>query len=221
MIVFKKGFYYMTYFVKKYLKWIILGIFIFVFANVVHALLNEKLYGFDSAVYSFIISFKSSFFTFLFLFISFMASPPTLVIVSLLLFVIFKNKKYGLLSFCNLIFIVLLNQGLKLFFSRERPFEWMIVHENGFSFPSGHAMVSSAFYGIVIYLIWKTNISNKRKIILTSVLGTLILLIGISRIYLGVHYASDVIAGFTLSLSYVIIATSLIDYYLSKRKKAS
>ncbi|MBR3362297.1 MAG: phosphatase PAP2 family protein [Bacilli bacterium] len=208
-------------YVKKYLKWIILGIFVFIFAFVVHELLSGSLSGFDNIVYSFIIGFKSSFLTYFFLFISFMASPPTLVVISLLLFIIFKNKKYGLLSFCNLIFIVLLNQALKLFFSRERPFAWMIVNEDGFSFPSGHAMVSSAFYGIVIYLIWKTNVSKKRKIILTSVLSLLILLIGISRIYLGVHYASDVIAGFTLSLSYVIIATSLIDYYLSKRKKAS
>ncbi len=211
----------MTYFIQKYFKWILLSTFIFVFAVVVHELFNDKLYGFDNFVYSFIISFKSTILTYFFLFISFLASPPTLLVVSLLLFIVFKNKKYGLFSLANLIFIVLLNQGLKLFFSRERPFDWMMINESGFSFPSGHAMVSVAFYGIVIYLIWRTTISKKRKIILTSILSLLVLLIGISRIYLGVHYASDVIGGFTISLSYIIIVTTLIDYYLSKRKKLS
>ncbi|MBR2834065.1 MAG: phosphatase PAP2 family protein [Bacilli bacterium] len=210
----------MKYFIKKYLKWILLGSFIFIFAFVVHGLLADKLTNFDTTIYSFIISFKSPFLTFFFLFISFLASPSTLVIVSLVIFLIFKNKKYGLLSLCNLIFIVLLNQGLKLFFSRERPFEWMLINEKGFSFPSGHAMVSAAFYGIVIYLMWRTNISKKTKIILTIILSLLIFLIGISRIYLGVHFASDVLAGFTLSVSYVIIATSVIDYYLSKKKSS-
>ena len=212
----------MTYFVKKYLKWILLGIFIFLFAFIVHELLDDKLTNFDSTTYSFVINFKSPILTDFFLFISFLSSAPALIIISILLFIIFKNKKYSFLSLANLIFIVLLNQGLKLFFQRERPLEWMIVSEKGFSFPSGHAMVSSAFYGVLIYLIWKTNIEKKSKIILTIILSLLILFIGLSRIYLGVHYASDVIAGFTISLSYVIIITSLIDYYLNlKRKKAS
>ena len=150
-----------------------------------------------------------------------MSSPYCLVILSILLFVVFTNKKYGLLSLGNLIFIALLNQGLKLFFSRERPSDLMLINEKGFSFPSGHAMVSAAFYGVLIYLIWKTNISKNKKIVLTIILSMLIFLIGISRIYLGVHYASDVVGGFALSLSYVIIVTALIDYYLSKRKKSS
>lgn len=211
----------MNYFIKKYSKWILLGILVFIFAFIVHELFENNLTNFDTIVYTFIISFRSSFLTFFFLFITFLSSPFALVILSLLLFIIFKNKKYGLLSLANLIFIVLLNQSLKVFFSRERPFEWMLIDEKGFSFPSGHAMVSAAFYGVLIYLIWKTNISQKKKKVLTIILSLLILLIGISRIYLGVHYASDIIAGFTLSTSYVIIITALIDYYLSKRKKSS
>ena len=211
----------MTYFIKKYLKWILVGVLISVFMVVVHELLNDKLDDFDILIYTFTTNFKSYFLTFFFLFISFLASPPTLIIVSLLLFIVFKNQKYGLLSLLNLIFIVLLNQGLKIFFSRERPFDWMIINEKGFSFPSGHAMVAAAFYGIIIYLIWKSNTTKKRKIALTVFLCLLIFFIGISRIYLGVHYASDVIAGFTLSISYVIFATAFIDYYLSKQKKSS
>ena len=208
----------MKNFTKRYLKFIILAVLVFIFAFVVHELFDDKLTGFDENVHSFIISFESSFLTETFKTITFLSSPIFLILLSILLFFIFKNKKYGLLSFCNLVFIVLLNQGLKLLFERPRPIEWMLIEESGYSFPSGHAMVSAAFYGILIYLIWQTNIDKKYKIIWTVILSILILLIGLSRIYLGVHYASDIIAGFTISLSYVIIATTLINFYLKHRK---
>ena len=209
----------MKKFLNKYLKWLLLALLIFVFAIIVRLLLNEELTNFDKLIYSFIISFKTPLLTSFFKFVSFLSSPIFLIILSILLFYIFKNKKYAVLSLCNLIFIVISNQILKLIFSRPRPLEWMLIEEKGFSFPSGHAMTSAAFYGILIYLIWKTNIQKKYKKILTIVLGTLIFLIGLSRIYLGVHYTSDILAGFTLSISYIIIITTLIDYYLKNRKK--
>lgn len=209
----------MKIFVKRYLKFIVLAILVFIFAFVVHELFDDKLTSFDENIHSFIMNFESSFMTETFKTISFLSSPVFLIILSVFLFFIFRNKKYGLLSFCNLVFIVLLNQLLKFVFERPRPSNWMLIEESGYSFPSGHAMVSAAFYGILIYLIWQTNIDKKYKKIWTIVLSILILLIGLSRIYLGVHYASDIIAGFTISLSYVIVATTLINYYLKHRKK--
>ena len=203
---------------KKYIKWFLLAFLIFVFVLVTRKLLYNDLTTFDTTIYNFIISFKCDFLTEFFKFISFLSSATFLAVLSILLFFIFKNKKYGLLSFLNLVLVALVNQILKLIFSRPRPFEWMLTEESGYSFPSGHAMVSSAFYGMLIYLIWQTKIAKKYKIILTVFLSILIFLIGLSRIYLGVHYTSDVIAGFALSLSYLIIVTSLISYYLKNRK---
>lgn len=204
----------MQEFIKKYGKWIITSILLFTFVIVTHKMLEKDLLGFDTAIYNFIISFKSPIITEIFKGISFLCSGPFLLVVSAILFIIFKNKKYGLLSLLNLAVVVTVNQILKLLFSRPRPFEWMLIEETGFSFPSGHAMASMGFYGMLIFLIWQTKISKKSKKTWTVILGLLILLIGISRIYLGVHYASDIIAGFTLSLSYLIIATSLVSYYL-------
>jgi len=212
----------MKTFFKKYIKWFILAILLFIFAYITHELLKNELKHFDTIVYNFIINIKSPIITETFKTITFFASPIFLIVLSVLLFFIFKNKKYGLLSAVNLIVVTVVNQILKLSFTRERPFEWMLIEEKGYSFPSGHAMVSMAFYGMLIFLIWQTEISNKKKKIWTVILTILILLIGISRIYLGVHYASDIIGGFTISLSYLIIATSIITYYLKyKHSKKS
>ena len=204
----------MKEFMKKYGKWLILAALVFVFAFITREVLQKELTGFDTAVYNFISKFENPLLTEIFKFLSFLSSGTFIVLLSIALFFIFKSKKYGLLSLCNLVFIVILNQTLKLFFSRPRPFEWMLIEETGYSFPSGHAMVSAAFYGMLIYLIWQTKLKTKYKKIWTIVLALLIFFIGLSRIYLGVHYTSDILAGFTLSLSCLIVTTSVVSYYL-------
>ena len=206
-------------FIKKYWKIIVLSLLIFAFVFVCRYALRDELSTLDKNVYEFISSYRTSALTTVFMTITFFSSPWFLLIVSFCLVFIFKNKKYCLLSFLNLVVIVFLNQILKYIFSRPRPFEWMITEESGYSFPSGHAMVSTAFYGMLIFLIWRLEINKKFKIMWTIILSLLIILIGISRIYLGVHYTSDIIGGFTLSLSYLLITTHLINYYLKWKKK--
>ena len=94
---------------------------------------------------------------------------------------------------------------------RARPTGFRLITETGYSFPSGHSMVSMAFYGYLIYLIYKNVRNKKLRWAFITGFGLLIFIIGMSRIYLGVHYTSDVFAGFLFSLGYLVVYIKLTD----------
>lgn len=143
----------------------------------------------------------------------------TLIISTIILIVLIKNKKIGISIFTNLCLATGLNLILKQILQRPRPTEYRIIDETGYSFPSGHSMISMAFYGYIIYLIYKYVKNKYLKIGLITTLSVLIILIGTSRIYLGVHYTSDVIAGFMISISYLIIYISVVNkFFISESK---
>ena len=151
--------------------------------------------------------------------ITWFGSPICLILITILLFVLIKNKKIGLLITINLVAITILNQLLKFILQRPRPEEFRVINETGYSFPSGHSMISAAVYGLLIYLIYK-NIKNKHtKNVLIIILSLLIIMIGISRIYLGVHYTSDVLAGFLLSISYLIFYINITQKMIDKNNE--
>ena len=135
--------------------------------------------------------------------------------------ILIKNKKYGIYILTNLVLASVINSVLKLIFLRERPTD-MLIDIGGYSYPSGHSFVSMAFYGLLIYLVTKTNFKKKTKNIMIILLSLLILLIGISRIYLGVHYPSDVLGGFIGGLIYLIIFVEIskkIEVLRNEKKK--
>lgn len=132
----------------------------------------------------------------------------TLIFITLLTLIL-KNKNYFKYISINLISVTFINQILKIILKRPRP-DISHIDASGYSFPSGHAMVSMAFYGLIIYFVLKSNLNKKIKILSIIGLCILILLIGISRTYLGVHYLTDIIAGFTLAILYLSIYTLFI-----------
>ncbi len=159
----------------------------------------------DTNLYNMMFKLFSTKTTFVMTFISHLGSATTLILLSILFFIIFKNKKMPLIISINLIMVYLLNVILKVSVERQRPEVLRLALEDGYSFPSGHAMVSTGFYGLLIYITYK-KIRNKniRNLIIT-LLTLLILLIGASRIYLGVHYATDVLGGFIIGTIYLVI----------------
>lgn len=95
---------------------------------------------------------------------------------------------------------------LKFIFRRNRPLTPLLDAAKGYSFPSGHAMISFTFYGLLIYLVWKNVKALWLRIILSILLGLLIFVIGLSRVYLRVHYASDVLAGFCVGCMWLLLS---------------
>lgn len=172
---------------------------------------NEYLIWIDDFSYSIVSLFISNTMTNIMKFITFFADPIWCILFSVLVIIFWKKIRKAFLI--NLILVFMLNYILKLIFSRARPIDINIITETGYSFPSGHAMISLAIYGFLAYLLWKSDYKYKK--IGVSLLVLLIVLIGISRIYLGVHYTSDVIAGFIVSLGYLLL---FIDFIYPKIK---
>ena len=189
----------------KKIKWVIFVIAILIFSFLAYFVLEGKTGEFDSFIYKIVTFNKTDFISGFYKFITNFASGIMVGIISLVFLIIFKNKRYGGFIFLNVFNIFVLNFLLKLLFMRDRPYELMIIDEVGYSFPSGHAMAAFGFYGFIIYLLWHFNLAKSAKIIFSVLLGVLIILIGVSRIYLGVHYASDVLAGYMVSLAYLIL----------------
>lgn len=202
-------------FVIKNLKWIILFICLLGFLIFAIDVFNKTIFKIDIFGYKIIFNiFFSDNSTKILKFITNLGSAMFLIVITILLLILIKNKKIGISIILNLLIISGFNVLLKNILHRPRPTEFRLIEESGYSFPSGHSMNGMAFYGLLIYLIYK-NIKNKNlKWSLICLLSILICFIGISRIYLGVHYTSDVIAGFLISVSYLIIYTNIIKKFI-------
>ena len=202
-------------FIIKNLKWIILFICLIGFLALAEDVFHKEIMKGDIIGYKIISTFLiSDFTTPIAKFITNFGGAIFIIILTITLFILIKNKKIGLSIILNLIVITGLNQILKNILQRPRPTEYRLIEETGFSFPSGHSMVSMAFYGYLIYLIYKYVKNKDLKWISIVLLSILICSIGISRIYLGVHYTSDVLGGFLISLSYLIVYTLIVNRYL-------
>ena len=167
--------------------------------------------NFDLSIYNFIYGLNSPGLTMFMRVISSLGSAIVIITALLCIFLLFKDKKI-FLQFFTLTFITkVINHIIKIIVKRDRPSVLTSISvESGYSFPSAHTMVSTVFYGFMIYLIMK-NIKNKKlKNTLAVILSLVILLIGISRIYLGVHYATDVIFGFIFGLIILFIFVKLV-----------
>lgn len=183
-------------------------------------LLNTFLAGtnailpFDNAIHSFMYNFYSSFTIKFMKTITFFGSTAWVVSLCTLLFIIYSVKKSNKSYIVALILIIstLLNNGIKFIVRRARPLNMLIV-ENTFSYPSGHMMASTTIYGILIYFLIKSNIAKKYKIIYASVLSLLIVLIGLSRIFLRAHFFTDVFGGALVSSMLIILVSILNDKY--------
>lgn len=172
------------------------------------------LYGFDMVVYKFIESFRCASLTWLFKFITFFASVKFIIMICILSFIIYYYSKDRKFLYLILVIIcsTLFNLVIKFIVGRDRPLMlYWLIEESNYSFPSGHSMMAMVFYGCLGYVINRCKLDKKYKYIINCLLSSLILLIGLSRIYLGVHYFSDVIGGYLYGLIVLYISKLIIE----------
>ncbi|TPE43506.1 phosphatase PAP2 family protein [Pontibacter mangrovi] len=167
----------------------------------------------DEAAFGFAASISSPVLDGFIRFITFFASrqfltPAALALVAYYLFVR-KHRWNSLKVPVVALGSITLNLILKYFFERERPMS-PLVEASGLSFPSGHSMVAASFYGLLIYLVWHNVKHVPYRNMLIALLVAFVLLIGFSRVYLRVHYATDVVAGFAAGFLWVIVGITAL-----------
>lgn len=178
--------------------WIVLIVYLYIFSQGYLTALDD--YG-----YRFIASFQSLEMTSTMIAITFFGSTLAVIVICLICIII--KWDMGLLVSLNVALITIINQIIKLYVARARPSVLRLVVEESYSFPSAHAMVSLTLFGMIAYLLW-----NKYKVVSVLLIG-LVFLIGISRIYLGVHYVSDVIGGYLFALAYLGTIIPILKYH--------
>ncbi|GAF64576.1 hypothetical protein BTS2_1469 [Bacillus sp. TS-2] len=138
------------------------------------------------------------------------ASVLTILTILLVIILLFTKKfKWALLLSLTMITGSILNRILKITIVRERPDILLQYDGFGYSYPSNHSMMSLLLYGFIILLFLRFFKPSHWRLIGILLLSILIIVIGLSRIYLGVHYSTDVVAGFILGLLLLIIVSEV------------
>lgn len=154
-----------------------------------------------------------------FIFVTKLANPLTISLITLSLCCLLYKQHYftelGWLLINTAVIAGLLNPLLKLLFMRQRPTLTHLVSEHSYSFPSGHSAGSMLLYGTLIFLCPQFIKNSHWCLFFQLLLGCGILFIGISRIYVGVHFPSDVLGGFCLGLAWLLLTYPI---YLKKQQ---
>ncbi|MEC2070365.1 phosphatase PAP2 family protein [Alkalihalophilus marmarensis] len=169
-------------------------------------------------------NFHTDFLTKMMTFFSFIGATRPVIVISILFLGVIYLKYRHLQDVILLALVslgsVTLNVLLKMTIKRERP-ESSVIVESGYSYPSAHTMAAVSLYGMIIYLLWRHTPTIKARIILITFGVSMILMIAFSRIYLGVHYASDIIGGVLISSFWLLTLLAIFQRYLKKEKKKS
>ena len=180
----------------------ILSLLLFIFIADEMVLENEN--NLDTVAFHKLAEITSPATTKLMLFITFFGSTYFLLPAYLILIVYFllfkKTRRLSLEVAAVGIISTIILFSLKAIFHRHRPLDPLVKGVNGFSFPSGHSFCSFTFFGLLIYILWNHEIDYALRWALTILFFLFACAIAFSRVYLHVHYASDVVAGFCLCI---------------------
>jgi len=198
-------------------RFIVSGGLVVLFALITALMLTGQLAGWESGVYAFLAGMISPPLTNVVILITDIGSPTALIVIVVALVLIpYTRHRLAIPVVCSAVLAVILTNVLKVLIARERPDILRLVTESGYGFPSGHAFSNAAFYVIVILIVFHLTQSRPIRTV-TVIVGVLLpFLIGTSRIYLGVHYAGDVLAGWTLGVAVALFSDTLWCWVLGR-----
>lgn len=199
--------------------WIISIVSLIAFVAMSILVISEKVVSFDSFVIKLVRGFEQPSLTWVAKVFTYLGSNIPIVIICLAV-VIWMYKVLHLrreVIFFAVVILgsAMLNVILKNMFRRIRPDINRLIDITGYSFPSGHSMAAFTMYGILTYLLWKRFHTTSRRNLVVLLFSVIILCIGLSRIYLGVHYPSDVLGGYLASCAWLMFS---IGVYEVRRK---
>lgn len=180
-----------------------------IFALIADEMVLENENNFDKTVFHLLTSITNPTTTRWMLSITFFGSSYFLMpaYIILMAFFFFYKKEHSITM--DIAAFSIIGTGLlftfKAIFHRHRPLDPIVKNVNGFSFPSGHSFSAFTFFGLLIYIIWNVEgLRNSIRWLFTILFGLLACAVALSRVYLHVHYASDVIAGICLCVVWLL-----------------
>ncbi|UNL86358.1 phosphatase PAP2 family protein [Priestia koreensis] len=194
---------------------------IIAFGSIAYFVRRDDIVAFDRPIISFVQGLENPALTPIMKFFTWLGSTTTVIVLSLLIIILFYTVLRHRFELILFVWVMagstILNQVLKALFHRERPTFHRLIEELGYSFPSGHSMGALSLYGVVSFLLWRHISTKFGRGLLVAFSTIFILAIGISRIYLGVHYPSDVLAAYFASAFWLIISISYFQRYMKRR----
>ncbi|SEO61360.1 phosphatase PAP2 family protein [Paenibacillus sp. OV219] len=183
---------------------------------------RDQLKQFDHAIISTVQGWENDTLTKIAKFLELIGSSavliPGLLVLSIILFIYLKHRKELVLLIGGMLGSTLLNHALKDIYKRARPDIHRLAEQAGYSYPSGHSMAAFTFYFLITYLLWRHIHLRRWRIVLLLFSACMIVCIGLSRVYLGVHYPSDVLAGYWVSACWVALCIRLFRAFARTRK---
>jgi undecaprenyl-diphosphatase len=191
-----------------------------VFSIIALSISDNQIHRFDDSLITWIQGMESQGMTRWMELFTWIGSGIPVVIITILsmvvLYVFLRHRRELLFLGCVIAGSAILNSLLKLMFQRARPTIHRIIEVSGYSFPSGHSMAAFSLYGGLAFLIWKHIPTVAGRVLMIIVSAMFILMIGMSRIYLGVHYPSDVVGGYFMSGCWLAICIWFYQRYLER-----
>jgi membrane-associated phospholipid phosphatase len=194
------------------------------FVELTDELVENELENFDRSVTAWVLSFRSEALTAFFQYTTNLGDVIAYSVISVAIGAYFyirhRSWRFIVQTLLVLLLSTLCNLVVKRFINRARPTLEHLVSVNTLSYPSGHSMSAMAFYGFLVYLCFQMNMPRVARALLVTVLIALILAVGLSRIYLGVHFPSDVAAGYIggfIWITFCVTIFNVIDLLRGRR----